>query len=63
MRQKTSSFRSTVRKLAGSSDSGVASMTESERFLRAAEQAFNSEDSQRIAAQEVLDRLIPSADG
>jgi hypothetical protein len=62
MRQKTSSFRSTVRKLAGTSDSGAGAMTDSERFLRAAEQAFNAEDSQRLAAQEVLDRLIPTAD-
>ena len=35
MRQKTSSFRSTVRKLAGTSDSGAGAMTDSERFLRA----------------------------
>ncbi len=32
-------------------------MTETERFLRAAEREFDAEDSQRLAAREVLDRL------
>lgn len=58
MSHKTSLFQSTARKLARSSESGTQAMTESERFLRAAEQALNAEDSQRMAAQEVIDRLI-----
>ena len=58
MSHKTSSFQSTARKLARGNESGTHAMTPSERFLRAAEQAFNAEDSQRMAAQEVVDRLI-----
>ncbi|MCB9566954.1 MAG: hypothetical protein H6710_07045 [Myxococcales bacterium] len=58
MRHKSSSLRSSARRLAGRpSGDGV---DESERFLRHAEQAFNAEDSQRLAVQEILERLVPS---
>ena len=62
MRQKTSAFQSSSRNLIGGAVSPAVTMSESERFLRAAEQAFNAEDSQRLAARQALDRLISSDD-
>lgn len=59
MRQK-SSFRSSVRKLTARPSGDSAS--DGERFLRHAEQTLNAEDSQRLAVQEVLERLVPSGD-
>ena len=61
MSQRTSSFQPSTRNLTASVDSS-RKMTETERFLRAAEREFDAEDSQRLAAREVLDRLIGGED-
>lgn len=61
MSQRTSSLQSSSRRLSIDIDGG-RSMTEAERFLRAAEREFDAEDSQRLAAREVLDRLISGED-
>jgi len=61
MSQRTPSLQSSSRRLSIDIDGG-RSMTDMERFLRAAEREFDAEDSQRLAARQVLERLIGGED-